>query len=72
MANYKETSMGAIFQNRVQEYGDKTLVKYKNKEGVWEEISWNRLNGMVRILGCSSSTRHPAWGQGGPVLTEPL
>jgi long-chain acyl-CoA synthetase len=51
MANYKETSMGAIFQNRVQEYGDKTLVKYKNKQGVWEEISWNKLNGMVRDIG---------------------
>jgi len=51
MANYKETSMGAIFQNRVQEYGDKTLVKYKNKQGVWEEISWNKLNGMVRDMG---------------------
>lgn len=51
MANYKETSMGAIFQNRVQEYGDKTLVKNKNKQGVWEEISWNRLNGMVRDMG---------------------
>jgi long-chain acyl-CoA synthetase len=51
MANLKETSMGAIFQNRVQEYGDKTLVKYKNKQGVWEEISWNRLNGMVREIG---------------------
>jgi len=43
--------MGAIFQNRVQEYGDKTLVKNKNKQGVWEEISWNRLNGMVRDMG---------------------
>jgi long-chain acyl-CoA synthetase len=51
MANFKETSMGAIFQNRVQENGDKTLVKYKNRQGVWEEISWNRLNGMVRDMG---------------------
>jgi len=51
MANFKETSMGAIFQNRVQEYGDKTLVKYKNRQGLWEEISWNRLNGMVRDIG---------------------
>ncbi len=51
MAKYKETSMGAIFQNRVQEYGDRTLAKYKNKQGAWEEISWNRLNGMVRDLG---------------------
>lgn len=51
MADYKETSMGAIFQNRVRAYGDRTLVKYKNRQGVWEEISWSRLNGMVRDLG---------------------
>jgi long-chain acyl-CoA synthetase len=50
MAKFKETSMGAIFQNRVQEYGDKTLVLWKNK-GNWEEISWNKLNEMVRDLG---------------------
>ena len=51
MVKLEETSMGAIFQNRVQEYGDRTLVKYKNKQGVWEEISWNKLNSMVRDIG---------------------
>ncbi|MFH1081371.1 MAG: long-chain fatty acid--CoA ligase [Pseudomonadota bacterium] len=51
MAPFKETSMGAIFQNRVQQYGDKALVIFKNEAGVWEEISWNRLNEMVRDLG---------------------
>ena len=51
MAPFKETSMGAIFQNRVRQYGDKTLVIFKNKAGAWEEISWNRLNEMVRDLG---------------------
>ncbi|HPP81434.1 MAG TPA: long-chain fatty acid--CoA ligase [Deltaproteobacteria bacterium] len=50
MAKFKETSMGAIFQNRVEEYGDKTLVIWKNK-GKWEEISWNKMNEMVRDLG---------------------
>jgi long-chain acyl-CoA synthetase len=50
MAEFKETSMGAVFQNRVQKFGDKSLVKYKNKEGVWEEISWNKINEMVRDL----------------------
>ena len=50
MAELKETSMGAVFQNRVQKFGDKSLVKYKNKEGAWEEISWNKLNEMVRDL----------------------
>jgi long-chain acyl-CoA synthetase len=51
MTKFKETSMGAIFQNRVQEYGDKTLVKHKNKQGVWEDISWNKINSMVRDIG---------------------
>ena len=50
MAELKETSMGAIFQNRVQKFGDKPLVKFKNKAEVWEEISWNKLNEMVRDL----------------------
>ena len=50
MAQFNETSMGAIFQNRVQQYGDKTLVIFKNKSGKWEEISWNKLNEMVRDL----------------------
>jgi long-chain acyl-CoA synthetase len=43
--------MGAIFQNRVHEYGDKPLVKHKKKQGVWEDISWNTLNSMVRDIG---------------------
>mgnify|MGYP005831475707 CR=1 FL=1 len=51
MARFAETSMGAIFQNRAEKYGEKTLVLVKNKQKVWEEISWNRINGMVRDLG---------------------
>ncbi len=51
MAELKETSMGAIFQNRAQKYGDKTLVIFKNKQGAWEEISWNKINELVRDLG---------------------
>jgi hypothetical protein len=37
MVKLEETSMGAIFQNRVQEHGDKTLVKYNqwHGEGHW-------------------------------------
>ncbi|MCU0577132.1 MAG: AMP-binding protein, partial [Desulfobacterota bacterium] len=50
MAKFKETSMGAIFQNRVEEHGDKTLVIWKN-QGKWEELSWKKLNEMVRDLG---------------------
>ncbi|MCD6280631.1 MAG: long-chain fatty acid--CoA ligase [Deltaproteobacteria bacterium] len=50
MAKFEETSMGAIFQNRVQEYGDRTLVMYKDSKGTWREISWNGINEMVRNL----------------------
>ena len=50
MAQLNENSMGAIFQNRVQQYGDKTLVIYKNMLGKWEEISWTKLNEMVKDL----------------------
>ncbi len=51
MAAFKETSMGAIFQNRVEEHGDKALVSFKNRQGVWEDLSWNQLNEKVRNLG---------------------
>jgi len=51
MAKFEETSMGAIFQNRKQEYGEKELVSYKNKEGVWEGITWDKIDEMVRKLG---------------------
>jgi long-chain acyl-CoA synthetase len=50
MAKFKENSIGAIFQNRVEQYGDKTLAIWKNKDK-WEEISWNKINEMVRDLG---------------------
>ena len=51
MASYEETSMGAIFQNRVEEHGETALVAYKNKAGVYEDISWNKINEMVREVG---------------------
>lgn len=51
MAKFEETSMGAIFQNRAEEYGDNTLVTYKNKEGVWEDISWKQIDEKVRNVG---------------------
>lgn len=51
MERFEERSMGAIFQNRVQQYRDKTLVRFKNKQGQWQDISWNQMNEMVRNLG---------------------
>jgi long-chain acyl-CoA synthetase len=52
MGKFKETSMGAIFQNRAQEYGDKPLVSFKNKAGVWEDLSWKQIDEKVRKVGC--------------------
>jgi long-chain acyl-CoA synthetase len=51
MGKYKETSMAAVFQNQVEKYGDKAVVAYKNKDGVYTDISWNEMNKMVRALG---------------------
>ncbi len=51
MSTFKETSMGAIFQNRVEQYGDKPLVSFKNKQGLWEDLSWNQMNEKVRNVG---------------------
>ena len=52
MGKFKETSMGAIFQNRVQEFGDKPLVSFKNRTGVWEDLSWRQIDEKVRKVGC--------------------
>ncbi|MEA3470367.1 MAG: long-chain fatty acid--CoA ligase [Thermodesulfobacteriota bacterium] len=51
MAKYEETSMGAIFQNRVEEHRNEALVSYKNKNDVWEDISWNQMDEMVLKTG---------------------
>ncbi|HPR51096.1 MAG TPA: long-chain fatty acid--CoA ligase [Deltaproteobacteria bacterium] len=50
MASYQETSMAAIFQNRVSELGEKACVAYKNSHSIYENISWNEMNTMVRNL----------------------
>ena len=51
MAKFEETSVPAVFQNNVEKFGDKAVVAYKNKEGVYTDISWNEMNEMVRSLG---------------------
>jgi long-chain acyl-CoA synthetase len=51
MAKFDETSIPAVFQNNVEKFGDKAIVAYKNKEGVYTDISWNEMNEMVRNLG---------------------
>lgn len=50
MGSYQETSMAAIFQNRVAELGEQACVAYKNSHGVYEDISWNAMNMMVMNL----------------------
>ncbi|HDP23930.1 MAG TPA: long-chain fatty acid--CoA ligase [Deltaproteobacteria bacterium] len=50
MSTYQETSMAAVFQNRVQELGGKACVMYRNQNNEYEEISWNKMNDMVRKM----------------------
>lgn len=45
----KETSMPAVFQNRVNKYGDSACVQYKDN-GVYKPLSWNEMNSMTRKL----------------------
>lgn len=47
----KDMIMPEIFQRRVKEMGDEPCVFKKNSNGVFEEISWNRMDAMVRSLG---------------------
>ena len=51
MGSYRETSMGAIFQNRVQELGDKACVAYKGAAGTYTAISWKQMDETVRKVG---------------------
>ncbi|HOO72344.1 MAG TPA: long-chain fatty acid--CoA ligase [Spirochaetota bacterium] len=51
MATFKENTIPGIFQNRVEKYGDRVCVSYK-KGGVYVDISWNKLNEIIRNLAC--------------------
>jgi long-chain acyl-CoA synthetase len=46
---YKETSMAAVFQNRVAEYGDYACCSYK-KDGRYVDLSWNWMNERIHNL----------------------
>ena len=50
MPKFAETSIPAVFQNRAEQYVDRAIIAYK-KEGVYTDISWKEMNGMVRNLG---------------------
>ncbi|MBN1277123.1 MAG: long-chain fatty acid--CoA ligase [Deltaproteobacteria bacterium] len=49
MGRFENTSMAAVFQNQAEKYGDRTCVSYK-KEGQYADISWKRMNTMIRAL----------------------
>jgi len=51
MAKYKETTMAAIFQNRVMSLGDRACCSFK-KDGTYVDISWNEVGRMVRDVAC--------------------
>ncbi len=48
-SSFKENTIPAMFQDRVQKYGDRACVLYK-KDGVYTELSWNQLNEIVLNL----------------------
>jgi long-chain acyl-CoA synthetase len=50
MAQFQETNMPAVFQNQVEKLGDKACTAFK-KDGAYVDISWNRMNEMVRNVG---------------------
>ena len=50
MAKFAETSIPAVFHNRVEQFGDRAIVAYK-KDGVYTDISWKEMGQMVRNLG---------------------
>jgi len=48
MSDYEEKSMVHVFMNQVSKLGDRACVAYK-KDGEFRDISWNRMNEMVRL-----------------------
>ena len=51
MAKFEEKSIPAVFQNRAQGYGERAIVAYKDSSKAWVDISWKKMNEMVRNLG---------------------
>jgi long-chain acyl-CoA synthetase len=43
-------SIGGIFQKQTLKYGERTCVGYK-KDGAYQHLSWNKMNGMLRAVG---------------------
>jgi hypothetical protein len=55
MAKFKENSIGAIFQNRVEHTGTRTLAIWKNKDK-WKRSPGTRSTRWCATSACSSST----------------
>ena len=51
MSKFEEKSIPAVFQNRAQGYGERTIVVYKDSSKAWVDISWKKMGEMVRNLG---------------------
>jgi long-chain acyl-CoA synthetase len=51
MPKFDEKSIPAVFQNRAQDFSEKAIVAYKDLTATWVDISWKKLNEMVRNLG---------------------
>ena len=49
MKYFPESSMAAVFQNRVEKYGEAACVAYK-KDGAYTDISWRRMREIVENL----------------------
>lgn len=46
----ESNSIASVFQNQVTRFGERVCVGYK-KDGDWREISWNKMNEMIRATG---------------------
>ncbi len=51
MGRFEEKSIPAVFQNRAEKFGERAICAFKNTQGVYEDISWNKMNTIVRNLG---------------------
>jgi len=51
MAKYNVTSMAAVFHNNAEKFGEMGCVGYKNQQGKYVDVSWNRMKELIMDLG---------------------
>lgn len=56
MKYFHESSMAAVFQNRVEKYGDNACVAYK-RDGSYADISWKEMRSFVEGIACFLLTK---------------